>query len=142
MEMAETQAVEAKINPTEETLWRSVERQYSKLFHTPLHLVCTLDPLYVLTSLYENKLEGLSVKDDEEFNQILDSLYRLQDPNYDSEREKEEEEYNKRAVLEEEERLAKIAAKKAKKTGTKPAIDSKHGGVNLSYLSELQDNEG
>lgn len=143
VDLAEATALDSKLNPTEESTWRSIERLYSKMFSTPLHLVSTLDPLEVIIALEENKFDSLNIQDDEDLNKILDRLYSLQDPEYDANREKEEEEYNKQAVKEEEQRLAKIAAKNAKKTEqANPAVDPKKGGINLAYLAQNQENEG
>lgn len=144
MDLAEAYAIEAKLNPSEDSLWRSLERKYSKAFSTPLHQVADLDPTYVLNALYENSLEEYKLKDDEDLNEVIEILNRLQDPNYDAANEAEELEYNKQALKEEEERLAKRVARKAKKHAelTKPAIDPIKGGVNLAYLSESEATEG
>lgn len=149
-DLAELRAIEAKLNPTEDAIWRNLERQYSVKFSTPLHQVSELDPLFILQALFESRFDPLSTSEDGDLNSLLNRLYTIQDPDYDSQAEKEEEEYNRQAEKEEEERLARIAAKKKakkiaseKKTSDKPSpVDPVKGGVDLSYLASMSDEEG
>jgi len=145
-DLAELKAIDAKLSPTEDSIWRSIERQYSAKFFTPLHQVSEIDPLFVLQALFESKFDSLSLSEDGDLNSFLDRLYTIHDPNYDAEAEKAELEYNRKAEIEEEERLARIAAKKKKKqkntSDKKSPIDQKNGGVDLSYLAALADSEG
>ena len=145
-DLAELRAIDSKLNRTEDSIWRYYERQYSEKFHTPLHQVSELEPLFILQALFESQFDSLSLSEDGELNSLLDRLYSIQDPNYDAEAEKAELEFNKKAEEEEEERLAKLAAKKKKKqknaSEKKSPIDKKNGGIDLSYLASLQETEG
>lgn len=141
LSISQLEAVEAKLNPTEASVWRSIERKYSTTFSTPLHEVSKLDPLFVISHVYENQLENYDLDDEKELQEFLNILYKLEDPDYDAKREQDEEEYNKKAVREEEARLKRIAAKKAAKNNP-PKELPKAGGINLSYLADNQENEG
>ena len=139
-EYAETKALLAKFKPDEISLWNQIERRYSKTFATPLHTVRDIDPVFVLTSLFAEQYDDLKASNEDDLNMLVQRLNSLQDPNYDANAEKEEEEYNRQAEKEEEERQARI---KAKKNGeVKPHKElPKSGGINLEYLSANEENE-
>lgn len=142
-EAAETEALLSKFISTEESQWRAVERKYSKTFFTPLHEVRKLDPYFVLLSIIEDDFLKYTIHNEDHVEFLIERMNSILDPDYDANREKEEDEYNRKAVEEEELRLEKIKAKKeAKDKKNKPKELPKSGGINLAYLSENQDNEG
>jgi hypothetical protein len=51
------------VAPDDDYLYRKICRQYSTLFHTPLHIVFTLPPDEVLKFVYEYQLEQLEEED-------------------------------------------------------------------------------
>ena len=140
IEIAKLKAILSKLQPDEAFTWRSIEREYSKTFHTPLHEVRKLDPEEVMLALCEDGLERFNTDEESELQAVLDNLYSIEDPEYDRKRDEEEIAYNEQAVREEEEKLRKKELKKkAKETPAKEL--PKSGGINLSYLSENSDNE-
>ena len=147
MELSKLKAINSKLSPNDESVWRSVLRDYSITFSTPLHLVSQLPPGEILLAIYENQLETLNLDEEKDLQVVLDSLYTIEDPSYDRNREADELAYNKKAEQEEEERIAKKAAKKAAKENTsekkEPALElPKAGGINLAYLADNADGEG
>jgi hypothetical protein len=143
MNLAEAKAILGKLSPDEHTTWRTIERNYSKIFFTPLHEVHKLDPEFVLLSLYENNIQDKNLDEDSELNDLLTRLNKLTNPDFDAAFEADEEEYNRQAVKEEENKQAKKAAKKAAKVrkNSKPECLPKSGGINLEYLAQDEKNE-
>lgn len=80
LELAELRAIHAALSPDANFAYRARCRQYSTLFHTPLHVVYDLDPLFVFQSLQEEKYTYRETHDDLEG--ILELLYRIRDPQY------------------------------------------------------------
>lgn len=118
LELAEIRAINSALLPSAESMYRSRCRQYSIMFHTPLHVVQELDPLFVLQSLQEEKYTYKSVHEDIEG--VLELLYTIKDPSYTS-MSKEETENLVDAVLNKE--LERAARKKSvmEETYAKPA---------------------
>jgi len=145
MELAKLKAIQSKLTPDSFSVWRKIEREYSKTFFTPLHEVSKLDPEIILLNLYEDQLGSFDLDEDKDLQSILDNLYTIENPEYDANREKEEEEYNRQAVKEEEERQAKIKAKKNTSHKNAPEVKKelpKSGYVNLAYLADNAEKEG
>lgn len=59
------QALQAVLDPDNEANLRHIFRWYSKTFHTPLHIVSTLDEDDVLIAFYEASFEEMSEDDRE-----------------------------------------------------------------------------
>jgi hypothetical protein len=133
--VAQAKAINNKLQPTEESFWRSVMREYSTLFHVPLSEVKNLDPEDVLLNVYEHQYESIDVDDDSQFNKLMNVLYKLEDPNFDEKHELEEQEANRKILEEEERMIAEKAAKKRAKLEAKKEAP-KGGGINLSYLAD------
>jgi hypothetical protein len=148
MELQKLKAISTKFQPTEESIWRSIKREYSKTFSVSLLEVSNLDPEEILLDLYEDQLDGADLDDEKLLQRILDNLYRIEDPDYDDKKEQEEKLANERILKEEEELQKKKVAKKAaklKNTSVKkePVQEiSNAGGINLSYLAENAESEG
>lgn len=107
-ELAELRAINAALRPSAESMYRARCRQYSIMFHTPLHVVQELDPLFVIQSLQEEKYTYREVHDDLEG--VLELLYKIKDPSYTT-MSKEETENLVDAVLNKE--LERASKKKS-----------------------------
>lgn len=151
VEHCQAEALANKISPTNESLWRHFCRSYSKKFHTPLHIVEELEPLAVLQAVYEDGMSDFDVEDNIE--DVMDQLYSLQDPNYEKQKNNDLKDFMKRALIEEEQRLAsgkpihkamKQEVSLPKGTSENTKSDDKKlpqsGGINLAYL-EKEDSE-
>jgi len=148
LEYCRIEAIASKMAPTEDSIYRSICRDYSEMFHTPLHMVLEMDPLHVVLNVYEKQAEGMDTTDYQKLELIMDTIMGIEDPNYEAKKSKEQEEFDRKAELEEEERIkaGKPIYQPKKKTLSKneEAPDKKlpKGGlINLDYLSK-QDSEG
>ena len=140
-ELCELRAINAALDPTPESVWRIRCRQYSQMYHTPLHVVMNeLDPTMVLQALYEDKYHPSVVE--QECEDLLEKLYLIKDPTY-SRMSKEDEEAMVDAVLNRE--IARAAKKRRptqetiqadiKKAESKPL--PKSGGMDFGNLEEI-----
>ena len=148
LEYCRIEAIASKMSPTEDSIYRSICRDYSEMFHTPLHMVLEMDPLHVVLNVYEKQAEGMDTTDYQKLELIMDTIMGIEDPNYEAKKSKEQEEFDRKAELEEEERIkaGKPIYQPKKKTLSKneEAPDKKlpKGGlINLDYLAK-QDSEG
>lgn len=105
------------LEPSFQYYYRNVCRWYSKEFHTPLHLVHTLPPFFVLQNFYEANLASLDEDD-------LDSLvFKALNPGVDQESEEEIQEFIDMIEREDEKKQkARLA-----KSGIKPEKESLEG---------------
>lgn len=142
-----------KVEPTEHSAYRFICREYSKKFHTPLHIVeheLALD--YVILHYCESQLDAMDI--DENIEKILDKLYELQDPEYVKQKKQNLDEDIKKYEDEEELRLAEgrpIHGRSKKSSGVigKPIEKKKEvakviptkGSISLAHL-ESEDSEG
>ena len=155
LEYCQSEALANKLNPTNESIWRQLCRKYSKMFFTPLKDVEQLEPMHVVLSVYEEQFSDLDV--DENLEEIMDLLYSLQDPEYEREKKSDLKDFIRRALVEEEDRLAKGKAihpamhrdsevsLKNSLPATPPPENKKmphSGGVNLAYLASEESGEG
>lgn len=140
-DLCQVEAIASKLAPDELSIYRYYCRQYSKLFHTPLHVVQTMDPILVITEVIEDRLDP---KDEfENVEQWLDVVYAAEDPAYESQRKQEEESYLAEAEEEEAERvrIGKPIHPSLKGETTlvpeKPTIP-KSGGINMAAMRHLE----
>jgi hypothetical protein len=147
LEYCQVEAISSKVSPTEESVWRSLCRDYSIKFHTPLMDVLLLDPEHVVLNVYELQAETMDTDDYQRLERIMDTLLGIEDPNYEAKKNKEQEEFDRQAELEEEERIkaGRPVYQPKKKTLLKnDEVTQKKlptgGMVNLDYLSK-QDSE-
>lgn len=155
LEYCQVEALASKMSPTDESVWRGLCRKYSKMFHTPLAQVEQLEMAHVVLSVYEEQFGELDVE--ENLEDIMDMLYSLQDPNYDKEKRDNLKDFMKRALREEEERIAKgkpihramakeneVSLKKTPEVPPTPVIEKipPSGGINLAYLASEESDEG
>lgn len=149
LEYCQAEAIATRMNPTEDSVFRAICREYSEMFHTPLPVVLELDPEHVILNVYEKQAESMDIEDYQKLEHIMDTLRTIEDPNYELVKNKEQEEFDRRAEEEEEARIKAgkpVYQPKTKKTLPKdePAPEKKlptGGMVNLDYLSK-QDSEG
>lgn len=117
IDVCRIESISTKIQPTMASLYRGFCREYSKVFHTPLHLVFNLDPELVLTNLFEDKIADSPL--DKNVDMWLKTIKLVEDPNYEEVMEKDLDNFVERALEEEKERLksgTSVVAAHAKKT--------------------------
>lgn len=135
LDTLQVEAISNRLTPTEDVVWRKICRAYSNRFSTPLHEVLELSPEFVILHFYEQALEGLDV--DENAESWLDMVLSIQDPNYDSNKEEELQQFIEHAESVEKDRVASgrpIHKDIAKEATLIPKELPKQGGINLSYL--------
>jgi hypothetical protein len=146
LEYCQVQAIASKVSPTEDSVWRSLCRTYSTLFHTPLNMVLEMDPEHVILNVYEHQTEEVDTDDYQKLEHIMDILLGVEDPNYEANKRNEQDEFDKQAEAEEAERVKKgLPVYQPKKTLLKKDEKSQEkkptgGFVNLEYLAK-QDGE-
>jgi hypothetical protein len=151
------QAIANLLSPTAESVYRKICRAYSKRFNTPLHQVMELSPEFVILNYFEDDLEDIDI--DDNLDVLMDRIYSIEDPEYESIKKEEFDAFAEQA--EEEERLRLESGKPihpalAKETTLLGVPDQKNtpekdeppkdnlpkgGYVNLSYL-EREESEG
>jgi hypothetical protein len=149
------QSIADLVVPDEAAIWRQYCRKYSKTFHTPLHAVFELDPEHVVLSVLEDNLENAGGENlDENIDDLLERIYAIEDPNYESMKAAELAEIDKQIEEEEAERvrlnkplhakLQKILPENTLLENKKPEAPKipPSGGINLSYLAEQDSADG
>lgn len=153
VDCARAMAIADSLAAGEEANWRYICRHYSKTFHTPLHLVYELSPEEVIRAFFEDQMDSRDVE--KELDTIMDSIYELEDPNYDASKREELTDFIKEAEEEERERIAakkpihpalakenEVSLKNASQDTPESDPERPTGGsINLSYLAD-NDNEG
>lgn len=138
LELSQLRAIHAAIEPTLDSVWRMKLRQYSREYHTPLHICEELDPMKILQALNEDKYHPSIV--DEELEQLLETLHKMKDPTWSS-ISKEELEDLVDAVINKE--LSRASKKKPPTPATiqqdiKAAeLKPKSGGMNFDDLQKI-----
>jgi hypothetical protein len=105
IESCKAEALAGRFSPSEVTDWRYFCREYSKTFHTPLHLVLEMAPEQVILAVLEDQLSRKNLNVTEELEQVIEEVRRLQDPNYDANAEKVMDDFVKFAEAQEAERI-------------------------------------
>ncbi|NJO48153.1 MAG: hypothetical protein HC840_00395 [Leptolyngbyaceae cyanobacterium RM2_2_4] len=153
LEYCQAEAIATRMAPTELSVWRGICRTYSEKFHTPLAQVLEMDPEHVILNVYESQAEDMDIEDYQKLEHILDTLKGMEDPDYDAKKAKEQEEFDRQAELEEEERVKsgkavhpslqkKLDAKRLLEKGEPEPPKKPTGGmVNLDYLSKIDSQE-
>lgn len=141
LDYCQAQAIAHTLESTEMSVWRSLCRNYSKTFHTRLDLVLEMDPEAVMLAVFEEQLDDFDEAKD--LDNLLDKLYALEDPEYESQKAVELDDFIERAEAEETERLkaGKPIHPAMKNDSSLPAPKEKpveelpkSGKLNLSYL--------
>lgn len=137
-EYCQSVALASKFSPSDESVWRYFARSYSKKFFTPLHLVMEMPPEEVILHVYEDQMDDVDM--DENIDKLADMLYSLEDPNYESSKEEELDEFIEEAEKEEKNRVKlNKPIHPAMKKDQEVTLDSslpKSGGIDLSYLEK------
>lgn len=148
LEFCQAEAIANKMAPNEASIWRSICRTYSTLFHTPLAKVLELDPEHVILNVYEAQSENLDIEDYQKLEHIMDTLQTIKDPEYERAKAGEQAEFDRRAEEEEAKRIAAgrpVYQGKKKNTFQKTEAPEEKkptgGSIDLSYLSKV-DSEG
>lgn len=153
LETCQAEALAGRLNPTEDSVWRSMARTYSKTFHTPLADVLQMDPEHVILNVYESQAEDLDLEDYNKLEHIMDTLRSIEDPEYEAKKRDEQAEFDRKAELEEEERVKSGRAvhpslqkeldrkRLLEQSNQEPEKRPTGGSINLDYLSK-QDSEG
>ena len=103
LEYCESIALAGKLSPTEDSVWRSICRSYSRKFSTPLHLVMEMEPEFVITQFYEDQFDD--VDEEDQIEKIYDMILTLEDPEYAKQKQEELDSFIEQAELEEQERI-------------------------------------
>lgn len=145
VELCRAEAISCKLSHTEASAWRSYCREYSKMFHTPYHLVLDMEPEFVVLAVCEDNLDDINVE--ENLENLMNRIYTIEDPSYEASQEQELQDWIKDAENEEKDRVSEgrpVHSKKKKTVPKKPVEEKKEarkeGYLDLSYL-EKQDNE-
>lgn len=143
------QAILNTLEATEESVWRSMCREYSRAFYTPLHLVLQMDMEEVMLAVFENQLAEYD--SDKDLEALLDKIYVLENPAYEKQKQEELEEFIDKAEMEEQERLksgkpihptlrGETTLKNTPENGEPPKENKPTGGsVNLAYLAREEE---
>lgn len=154
MNYCKAEAIASLVDPTYESIYRYLCREYSTKFHTPLDQVFKLDPEFVMLHVWESRYEKMDL--DDELENILDTIYTMQDPEYSKAKADEQQAFDEQAEKEEEERIASGESltahlKKNQKKNSKgknkdiekvpsPGLP-KSGGIDMEKLKHLEKEE-
>ena len=144
LECIQLKTILTALEPDSESLWRAKCRDYSQKFHTPLHLVFDLDPEFVLLNLYEE--DNTTKKINSNLDDVLDRLYRIQDPTYAPMLDEEVEELVDAVLMREMKRKGEIKPDKSEKSVlAKPTLEKiapiTSGGLKFDDLNKLEADE-
>ena len=107
LQYCRAKAIADSLSPTEESIWRSACRYYSKKFNTPLNEVMKMDPEHIFLTNFEEQMSEVDVE--ENIDSILEQIYRMQNPDYEKEQEDDVQEFIKQ--VEKMEEIKQIAKK-------------------------------
>jgi len=129
-------ALEDCLNPTPESIWKSITRSYSEKFGTPLAEVRAMDPEAVLSEVFEAQYEEIDIV--EKIEDILEDLYKIENPDYEKVHKVEMDSFMKNLEKREKKRLRKEKVKEEQRLSSyKPGPQTKTGGsVDFSKLKD------
>lgn len=139
IDFCRAEALAGKLYPTELSDYRWFCREYSKTFHTALHIVMQMDPEHVILCVLEDGMDTKRLRKHEDAQSVIEELRRLEDPEYDATREAEFEDWGAGIEEWDAQRVAKGAITPPTKETPKeePLKDMpKQGFLNLSYLEK------
>lgn len=146
LEQMQVRAIASALRPNADYIWREKCREYSVQFATPLHQVYDLDPEFVISSLYEAEFSRAKVEENKE--EVLGKLYRLNDPDYEEIEQEEIESLVDLVINKENKRrgknLPETAAKGAplqKDTESSPVGLPTQGGLKFDDLAKSDESE-
>lgn len=131
--------------PTEDSVWKSICRTYSKTFHTPLHQVLQLDPEHVILAVLEDRYDGIDMLANVE--SFLDQIYALEDPNYRKQQNEDMDVFAQQAEELEQKRINKnnqrdAANKKALSGKQEPEPENKPTGGSVDFSGLKNEDPG
>ena len=155
LEYCRLEAIANRTSPNDASIWRSICRTYSRLFVTPLHLVLEMDVEHVILNVFEEDYKKVDLEDFESLQSLMDTILSIEDPDYDANLKREQEEFDRQAIEEERERIKTGAAIHKSLPNTAAAaqktlfespeeVEEKRptsGSINLSYLAALDKEE-
>lgn len=146
LDTLQAEAISNKLYPTDSAVWRQICRNYSQKFSTPLYLVESMEPEHVVLNFYEDQLEDIDI--DDKIQSMMEIIYRIEDPNYESDEEAELQDFIEEAEVREKERLKKgLKPHQLKKLSTKKSLPENEipvqapleGGLNLKYMESEEE---
>ena len=142
VDFCQLSALSAKLQPDEVDYWHYYCREYSKRFHEPLSKVKEMNPELVLSEVFADQLSDWDVE--ERFEDILDLVGSLSDPEYDMKKERAFREETRKMVEEDRQRIKEGRAvhsslEKDKRVIVKEAPRElpKSGGLNMGLINQL-----
>lgn len=153
LDYCRAQAIINTLGNDEVSVWRSICRTYSNKFATPLHLCLngTIPAEDIMLAVFEDQLEDFK---EDDLENLLDTLYGIEDPEYERRKEDDLEEFMEKAERDEEERLRKgkpvhkssndeVSLSSKKTVLKKPLREEplKGGGVDFSHIQD-EEKEG
>lgn len=148
LDYCQAEAIAGKFSPTEDSVYRSICRSYSKTFHAPLYEVYSLPVAEVVLAVYEDQLENVDFSKFENLEQVHEEILEIINPDYRKEKESKLEKDIEMYEREEEERIKSgkavhpsLAKKSSEKTLSENPVDNNQnlptgGMINLDYLSD------
>lgn len=134
-----------KLRPTEDSVFRSICRTYSKRFSTELGKVINeLDPMEVILHVYEDDLLDTKMEG-ETFDKLYDIIRTMEDPTYERRREEEMDKVVEQALKEEAERVEKglpVARSKDNKSAFAPKLKKNESDIPVAPESTAAALEG
>ena len=77
LQYCQAEAISGRVSPTEESMYRSLCRDYSEHFNTPLHMVLELNPEFVILNVLEKRAEKFDLEDYQSLEGILDMIMSI-----------------------------------------------------------------
>jgi hypothetical protein len=143
IDLCRAEALAGKLYPSDESDYRWFCREYSKTFHTPLHEVLKMDAEHVMLCVFEEGLDSKRLRKKEDADFIIEELRRLEDPDYDSNKAAEFEEFAEGIEEWDDARQAQGLPPPTNKKGApkeEPKKDlPKSGFLNLDYLAKEEE---
>ena len=130
LEFCKVKAISDVLSPTEESIWEDACRTYSQSFHTPLQEVLKMDMEHVFYQNFALQLEEVDV--DESVEELLEQVYKIENPDYEAEKEEELQAFIKK-VEEDDKKRSKLILKKQPLI---PKDAPKSGSVDFSGLKD------
>lgn len=134
LEYCKIKAIKDSLLPDEETIWKSLCRSYSEKFHTPLHYVETMDPEKVIQTIFDSQHDKTDVF--ENIENILDTIYSIEDPEYKKKKEENLDAFVKIAETMEQQRMNRPKKTLFEKEPAKTENKLSGGSVDFSNLKE------
>lgn len=107
-------AIDTMLNPSEESLWRSITRAYSTRFHVPLPQVRDMDPEEVIIEVLEARNEDVDEFD--EIEGILEDILKIENPGYEKAQKADMDVFIKNMAKREQARLDAEDEKEERRT--------------------------